>query len=131
MIRDMYTAWRPRGELGFQSTSDLLISLCVCVCVCVCLFNSGVIFKGTTIGMAPLEGMCSLENSGGINVVRGDTVYRFLHNFPPQYLLPARVQLLVMVFMLLCDEYPQKYRVLLSTSSFCLSLGFYLGSKVK
>lgn len=31
---------------------------------------SGVIFKGTTIGMAPLEGMCSLENSGGINVVR-------------------------------------------------------------
>ncbi|XP_064878049.1 disintegrin and metalloproteinase domain-containing protein 33 [Oncorhynchus nerka] len=30
---------------------------------------TGVIFKGTTIGMAPLEGMCSLENSGGINVV--------------------------------------------------------------
>ncbi|XP_075943338.1 disintegrin and metalloproteinase domain-containing protein 33 isoform X1 [Anarhichas minor] len=29
---------------------------------------TGVIFKGTTIGMAPLEGMCSLENSGGINV---------------------------------------------------------------
>ncbi|KAI2662380.1 Disintegrin and metalloproteinase domain-containing protein 12 [Labeo rohita] len=28
----------------------------------------GVIFKGTTIGMAPLEGMCSHENSGGINV---------------------------------------------------------------
>uniref|UniRef100_A0A3Q3FEE2 Disintegrin and metalloproteinase domain-containing protein 33-like n=1 Tax=Labrus bergylta TaxID=56723 RepID=A0A3Q3FEE2_9LABR len=28
---------------------------------------TGVIFKGTTIGMAPLEGMCSLENSGGIN----------------------------------------------------------------
>lgn len=28
------------------------------------------IFKGTTIGMAPLEGMCSHENSGGINVVR-------------------------------------------------------------
>uniref|UniRef100_A0A3B5L2S6 ADAM metallopeptidase domain 19a n=1 Tax=Xiphophorus couchianus TaxID=32473 RepID=A0A3B5L2S6_9TELE len=27
---------------------------------------TGVIFKGTTIGMAPLEGMCSLENSGGI-----------------------------------------------------------------
>eukprot|EP00064_Thunnus_orientalis_P013585 superscaffoldBa00002239_g13624 len=25
--------------------------------------------KGTTIGMAPLEGMCSLENSGGINVL--------------------------------------------------------------
>lgn len=35
-------------------------------CVCVC---RGVIFKGTTIGMAPLEGMCSLENSGGITVV--------------------------------------------------------------
>uniref|UniRef100_A0A3Q2NRU7 ADAM metallopeptidase domain 19a n=1 Tax=Fundulus heteroclitus TaxID=8078 RepID=A0A3Q2NRU7_FUNHE len=30
---------------------------------------TGVIFKGTTIGMAPLEGMCSLENSGGITVV--------------------------------------------------------------
>uniref|UniRef100_A0AAY3ZYD2 ADAM metallopeptidase domain 19a n=1 Tax=Denticeps clupeoides TaxID=299321 RepID=A0AAY3ZYD2_9TELE len=29
---------------------------------------TGVIFKGTTIGMAPLEGMCSHENSGGINV---------------------------------------------------------------
>ncbi|XP_057709962.1 disintegrin and metalloproteinase domain-containing protein 33 isoform X2 [Corythoichthys intestinalis] len=29
---------------------------------------TGVIFKGTTIGMAPLEGMCSPENSGGINV---------------------------------------------------------------
>ncbi|XP_062850302.1 disintegrin and metalloproteinase domain-containing protein 33 isoform X2 [Trichomycterus rosablanca] len=29
---------------------------------------TGVIFKGTTIGMAPLEGMCSNENSGGINV---------------------------------------------------------------
>uniref|UniRef100_A0A7N8XET0 ADAM metallopeptidase domain 19a n=1 Tax=Mastacembelus armatus TaxID=205130 RepID=A0A7N8XET0_9TELE len=29
---------------------------------------TGIIFKGTTIGMAPLEGMCSLENSGGINV---------------------------------------------------------------
>ncbi|KAK5617480.1 hypothetical protein CRENBAI_005517 [Crenichthys baileyi] len=29
---------------------------------------TGVIFKGTTIGMAPLEGMCSLENSGGITV---------------------------------------------------------------
>uniref|UniRef100_A0A3B4GHW2 Disintegrin and metalloproteinase domain-containing protein 19-like n=1 Tax=Pundamilia nyererei TaxID=303518 RepID=A0A3B4GHW2_9CICH len=29
---------------------------------------TGVTFKGTTIGMAPLEGMCSLENSGGINV---------------------------------------------------------------
>ncbi|XP_068164086.1 disintegrin and metalloproteinase domain-containing protein 33 [Antennarius striatus] len=29
---------------------------------------TGVIFKGTTIGMAPLEGMCSLENSGGISV---------------------------------------------------------------
>lgn len=34
------------------------------------LCGRGVIFKGTTIGMAPLEGMCSLENSGGINVVR-------------------------------------------------------------
>ncbi|XP_016430984.1 disintegrin and metalloproteinase domain-containing protein 19-like [Sinocyclocheilus rhinocerous] len=30
--------------------------------------SHGVIFKGTTIGMAPLEGMCSHENSGGINV---------------------------------------------------------------
>uniref|UniRef100_A0A3P8WW74 ADAM metallopeptidase domain 33 n=1 Tax=Cynoglossus semilaevis TaxID=244447 RepID=A0A3P8WW74_CYNSE len=30
---------------------------------------TGMIFKGTTIGMAPLEGMCILENSGGINVV--------------------------------------------------------------
>uniref|UniRef100_A0A8C1G6V6 ADAM metallopeptidase domain 19a n=1 Tax=Cyprinus carpio TaxID=7962 RepID=A0A8C1G6V6_CYPCA len=29
---------------------------------------TGVIFKGTTIGMATLEGMCSHENSGGINV---------------------------------------------------------------
>uniref|UniRef100_A0A4W4GQU0 ADAM metallopeptidase domain 19a n=1 Tax=Electrophorus electricus TaxID=8005 RepID=A0A4W4GQU0_ELEEL len=28
---------------------------------------TGMIFRGTTIGMAPLEGMCSLENSGGIN----------------------------------------------------------------
>ncbi|KAL0970486.1 hypothetical protein UPYG_G00242700 [Umbra pygmaea] len=33
---------------------------------------TGVIFKGTTIGMAPLEGMCSLENSGGINVDHAD-----------------------------------------------------------
>ncbi|KAJ3585707.1 hypothetical protein NHX12_014426, partial [Muraenolepis orangiensis] len=32
----------------------------------------GVVFKGTTIGMAPLEGMCSLENSGGINVDHSD-----------------------------------------------------------
>lgn len=46
--------------------------LCVFVCVCLCGSDSGVIFKGTTIGMAPLEGMCSLENSGGINVVRGN-----------------------------------------------------------
>ncbi|KTG00427.1 hypothetical protein cypCar_00005128 [Cyprinus carpio] len=30
---------------------------------------TGVIFKGTTIGMATLEGMCSHENSGGINVL--------------------------------------------------------------
>uniref|UniRef100_A0A8C5DMD7 Disintegrin and metalloproteinase domain-containing protein 19-like n=1 Tax=Gouania willdenowi TaxID=441366 RepID=A0A8C5DMD7_GOUWI len=29
---------------------------------------TGVVFKGTTIGMAPLEGMCSTENSGGINL---------------------------------------------------------------
>ncbi|AWO95681.1 putative disintegrin and metalloproteinase domain-containing protein 19-like, partial [Scophthalmus maximus] len=29
---------------------------------------TGVIFNGTTIGMAPLEGMCSLESSGGITV---------------------------------------------------------------
>ncbi|XP_047674694.1 disintegrin and metalloproteinase domain-containing protein 19 [Tachysurus fulvidraco] len=33
---------------------------------------TGVIFKGTTIGMAPLEGMCSHENSGGINVDHSD-----------------------------------------------------------
>ncbi|XP_055718349.1 disintegrin and metalloproteinase domain-containing protein 33 [Salvelinus fontinalis] len=33
---------------------------------------TGVVFKGTTIGMAPLEGMCSLENSGGINVDHSD-----------------------------------------------------------
>ncbi|XP_023821629.1 disintegrin and metalloproteinase domain-containing protein 33-like [Oryzias latipes] len=33
---------------------------------------TGVIFKGTTIGMAPLEGMCSLENSGGITVDHSD-----------------------------------------------------------
>ncbi|XP_048855597.1 disintegrin and metalloproteinase domain-containing protein 33-like [Brienomyrus brachyistius] len=33
---------------------------------------TGVIFTGTTIGMAPLEGMCSLENSGGINVDHSD-----------------------------------------------------------
>ncbi|MBN3309641.1 ADA19 protein, partial [Amia calva] len=33
---------------------------------------TGVIFKGTTIGMAPLEGMCSNENSGGINVDHSD-----------------------------------------------------------
>lgn len=32
--------------------------------------SRGVVFKGTTIGMAPLEGMCSHENSGGINVVK-------------------------------------------------------------
>jgi len=52
----------------------LLVCLCVCVYVptCVCVCYRGVIFKGTTIGMAPLEGMCSLENSGGINVVCQD-----------------------------------------------------------
>ncbi|XP_026859582.2 disintegrin and metalloproteinase domain-containing protein 33 isoform X2 [Electrophorus electricus] len=33
---------------------------------------TGMIFRGTTIGMAPLEGMCSLENSGGINVDHSD-----------------------------------------------------------
>ncbi|KAL4640217.1 disintegrin and metalloproteinase domain-containing protein 33-like [Arapaima gigas] len=33
---------------------------------------TGVVFKGTTIGMAPLEGMCSPENSGGINVDHSD-----------------------------------------------------------
>uniref|UniRef100_A0A3B3T8I4 Peptidase M12B domain-containing protein n=1 Tax=Paramormyrops kingsleyae TaxID=1676925 RepID=A0A3B3T8I4_9TELE len=33
---------------------------------------TGVIFTGTTIGMAPLEGMCSPENSGGINVDHSD-----------------------------------------------------------
>ncbi|XP_044284575.1 disintegrin and metalloproteinase domain-containing protein 33 isoform X2 [Varanus komodoensis] len=29
---------------------------------------TGVTFKGTTIGMAPLEGMCSAENSGGVSM---------------------------------------------------------------
>jgi len=31
----------------------------------------GKTFRGTTIGMAPLEGMCSADNSGGVSVVRG------------------------------------------------------------
>lgn len=43
---------------------DIIAEIMYC-CPC-----SGVVFKGTTIGMAPLEGMCSHENSGGINVVR-------------------------------------------------------------
>lgn len=30
----------------------------------------GKTFRGTTIGMAPLEGMCSMDNSGGVSVVR-------------------------------------------------------------
>lgn len=50
-------------------------AFCVSFCVCLCDPDSGVIFKGTTIGMAPLEGMCSLENSGGINVVCGNTFF--------------------------------------------------------
>nr|AAI69959.1 A disintegrin and metalloprotease domain 13 [Xenopus laevis] len=29
---------------------------------------TGVTFKGTTIGMAPLEGMCTAENSGGVSM---------------------------------------------------------------
>ncbi|XP_043919241.1 disintegrin and metalloproteinase domain-containing protein 33-like [Protopterus annectens] len=29
---------------------------------------TGVVFKGTTIGMAPLEGMCTQDNSGGVSV---------------------------------------------------------------
>ncbi|XP_063166035.1 disintegrin and metalloproteinase domain-containing protein 33 isoform X2 [Candoia aspera] len=29
---------------------------------------TGMTFKGTTIGMAPLEGMCSAENSGGVSM---------------------------------------------------------------
>ncbi|XP_060543187.1 disintegrin and metalloproteinase domain-containing protein 33 isoform X1 [Pantherophis guttatus] len=29
---------------------------------------TGITFRGTTIGMAPLEGMCSAENSGGVNM---------------------------------------------------------------
>lgn len=31
---------------------------------------TGKTFRGTTIGMAPLEGMCSADNSGGVSVVR-------------------------------------------------------------
>lgn len=34
------------------------------------LVSSGKTFRGTTIGMAPLEGMCSADNSGGVSVVR-------------------------------------------------------------
>uniref|UniRef100_H2ZS15 ADAM metallopeptidase domain 19a n=1 Tax=Latimeria chalumnae TaxID=7897 RepID=H2ZS15_LATCH len=33
---------------------------------------TGVQFKGSTIGMAPLEGMCSQENSGGISMDHSD-----------------------------------------------------------
>ncbi|KAM8939610.1 disintegrin and metalloproteinase domain-containing protein 33-like [Pelodytes ibericus] len=33
---------------------------------------TGIKFKGTTIGMAPLEGMCSLENSGGVSMDHAD-----------------------------------------------------------
>ncbi|XP_054846116.1 disintegrin and metalloproteinase domain-containing protein 33 [Eublepharis macularius] len=33
---------------------------------------TGVTFKGTTIGMAPLEGMCSAENSGGVSMDHSD-----------------------------------------------------------
>ncbi|CAI9586447.1 unnamed protein product [Staurois parvus] len=29
---------------------------------------TGMTFSGTTIGMAPLEGMCTAENSGGVNM---------------------------------------------------------------
>ncbi|KAG8134200.1 hypothetical protein E2320_007331, partial [Naja naja] len=29
---------------------------------------TGITFRGTTIGMAPLEGMCSVENSGGVSM---------------------------------------------------------------
>lgn len=45
----------------------------------------GVIFKGTTIGMAPLEGMCSHENSGGINVVRQQMDALFFFYTVPLY----------------------------------------------
>nr|XP_034958852.1 disintegrin and metalloproteinase domain-containing protein 33-like [Zootoca vivipara] len=31
-------------------------------------FHSGMTFVGTTIGMAPLEGMCTAENSGGVSM---------------------------------------------------------------
>ncbi|XP_077157342.1 disintegrin and metalloproteinase domain-containing protein 33 [Paroedura picta] len=33
---------------------------------------TGVSFKGTTIGMAPLEGMCSAESSGGVSMDHSD-----------------------------------------------------------
>ncbi|KAM4807598.1 disintegrin and metalloproteinase domain-containing protein 33-like [Rhinophrynus dorsalis] len=33
---------------------------------------TGVTFRGTTIGMAPLEGMCTIENSGGVSMDHSD-----------------------------------------------------------
>jgi len=38
-------------------------------------YGSGVYFQGTTIGMAPIMSMCTAEQSGGIVMVRNQSLH--------------------------------------------------------
>lgn len=54
----------PSLDQGLQTTPGvLMVPLFFFLC-------RGKTFRGTTIGMAPLEGMCSMDNSGGVSMVR-------------------------------------------------------------
>ena len=55
---------------GTRSPYCSLIWLGSLITILFFLVSSGKTFRGTTIGMAPLEGMCSADNSGGVSVVR-------------------------------------------------------------
>lgn len=59
----------------YRDSFILLCSLKMCVLFNIFFFNttsvllSGVYFQGTTIGMAPIMSMCTVEQSGGIVMV--------------------------------------------------------------
>lgn len=55
----------PSSDQGLQATPGVLTAPLFS------FLGRGKTFRGTTIGMAPLEGMCSSDNSGGVSVVRG------------------------------------------------------------
>lgn len=54
----------PGPDRGLQTIPGVLTALLFS------FLGRGKTFRGTTIGMAPLEGMCSTDNSGGVSVVR-------------------------------------------------------------